>query len=159
MTAECDSYLIAGSNMLADNVDETDSDSDWSDCESVYSVGDMSAISDAEEEDDSDTNVDDFAMHLIEEMVEVEVADIVDEELSVIVSEIFDNPQSSVSATCHTSSSASQLSMDISLTSCPSTQFTVCPPNTQSLPNSPVCPPVTLSPVCPPVTLSPVRPL
>ena len=79
----------------------------------------------------------------------------------------FDNPQSSISSACHTSSSASQLSMDISLTFCPSTQFTVCPPNTQSLPNSPVCPPITLSRVChlgtlppvsPPVTLSPVCP-
>ena len=29
MTAECNSYLIAGSNMLANNVDETDSDSDY----------------------------------------------------------------------------------------------------------------------------------
>jgi len=57
ITAQHINYLIAGSNMLADDVDESDGASDWSDCGSVYSVGDVSDISDAEEEDDK--NLDD----------------------------------------------------------------------------------------------------
>ena len=70
MTVEQDDSLSTVTSILPEDV-ESDTDSCYSDCSSVYSVGNFSLVSDADDEEDGDNrSIADFATDMVEEILE-----------------------------------------------------------------------------------------
>jgi len=90
MTVEQDDSLPTVTSILPEDV-ESDTNSCYSDCSSVYSVGNFLLVSDADNEEDGDNRS--FTTDMVEEILEEQIADIIDEELSLIVAECFEDSQ------------------------------------------------------------------